>query len=114
MEDTIMTTLMNTNHNLEELALEIIIFLQKWGLWKDTSIFTKGNKYAYDKNKTYKDIQNVEFTANVNTEDYTKGLTNIMDCNGNREWKSYANPEHLFDMVYDGILFLPIYMVEML
>ena len=35
------------SERMEEMALEMIRFLQKWGLWTDASILTNGNRYSY-------------------------------------------------------------------
>lgn len=94
--------------NLEELALEIINFLQKWGMWKDTIILTNGNKYSKidEKNSTYSNLSFVKFERNVDPEEYTTGLCNDGD------WKSLANPEHIFDMVFEGPLRMLLYYDE--
>ncbi len=98
---------MKTNE-MESLVMELIIFLKKWGLWRDTSIFALGNRYAYsaDAGKTCMGQDHVEFTQNVNPEDYTSGITEERDCNGNFIWKSYSNPEHILDMVFEGPLYM--------
>lgn len=89
------------------LVLELIVFLKKWGLWEDTSIFARGNRYAhsYDVGKTCMGQDHVEFTHNVNPEDYTSGITDERDNNGNHIWKSFSNPEHILDMVFEGPLY---------
>ncbi|MCR5214822.1 MAG: hypothetical protein K6E10_10445 [Eubacterium sp.] len=93
---------------MEELVMELIRFLQKWGLWKDTTILVKGNRYAYvdDANKVYVGLPCVEFEENIKPEDYTKGITEERDCDGNPIWKSFSNPEHILDMVYEGPLYM--------
>lgn len=85
---------------LDELALEIINFLQKWGMWKDTIILTSGNMYSQvdEKKSTYSGIPFVNFERNVDPEEYTVGLCR----DGN--WRSLANAEHIFDMVFEGPL----------
>ena len=94
------------NEQMEKMTLEMIKFLQKWGLWRDVSIFANGNRYSYssDKEKKYKGIPNVSFEPDVDPEETMKGLTE--DENGKLIWKSFANPEHIFDMVYEGSLSL--------
>lgn len=79
----------------ENMVIEIIKFLQKWGLWEGTLIFSDGNMYAYsdDKADTYNGIPYVKFEKNVDSTKYTSE-------NG----KDYSNPEHLFDMVFDSSL----------
>ncbi len=89
------------------LLLELIVFLKKWGLWEGTSIFALGNRYAYsdDVGKSYMGLDHVEFTTNVNPENYTSGMTDEQDSNGNHIWKSFSNPEHILDMVFEGPLY---------
>jgi len=79
----------------EKITIEIIEFLQKWGLWESTLIFSDGNMYAYsdDKADIYNGIPYVKFKKNVDSTKYTSE-------NG----KDYSNPEHLFDMVFDSSL----------
>ncbi len=49
---------------METLAMEVIRFLQKWGLWEGTSIFTNGDRFEYtgDPQKDYKGICNVDYS----------------------------------------------------
>ena len=91
--------------NLENLALEVIEFLKKWGLWEDVAIFTNGNKYSHSYKDTdcYKGLSNVIFTENQDPEKYMSGA--IEGINGETIWKSCANPEHIFDMVFEGPLY---------
>ena len=35
----------------ENLAIELIRILQKWGLWTDVTIFTNGNRYKHSYEK---------------------------------------------------------------
>ena len=48
----------------------------------------------------------MEFEENVNPEDYTRGITEERDCLGNSVWRSFSNPEHILDMVYEGPLYM--------
>ncbi len=90
------------------LVTDLIIFLQKWGLWRDTTILANGSRYSYSSDKTSRyDVFNyVEYEENVKPEDYTSGITEERDCNGNPVWRSYSNPEHILDMVYEGPLYM--------
>lgn len=78
-------------HNFEEMAVEVISFLQKWGMWQDTTIFTNGHKYThvYEKEKKFKGISNVEFSEGTEPA--------CID---------FSNPEQIFDMVYEGPLYM--------
>lgn len=55
------------DNKLTEMAIEMIQFLQKWGLWYNTSIFTNGNSYSYseDKDRCYHNLPYVEFEEGV-------------------------------------------------
>lgn len=88
----------------EELAYEMIHFLKKWGLWDGVSILTNGNRYSSEKGNEYNGISGVAFEGNVDPEECTKGLTGEKDAEGNYVWKSFANPQHIFDMAYEGPL----------
>ena len=90
--------------NFAQFAIEMIHFLKKWGMWEGVSIFTNGNRYSYEKGNEYNGIMDVAFEENVDPEEGTKGLTGQKDSDGNYIWKSFANPEHIFDMTYDGAL----------
>ena len=94
--------------DIEELVLEVIKFLQKWGLWVDVSIFAKGNRYShtYKKDQSYKGMACVECAAGINPEDFTTGPTESGIDNDEVMWKSYSNIEHIFDMVYEGPLYM--------
>ncbi|MBR1478057.1 MAG: hypothetical protein IJ608_08885 [Lachnospiraceae bacterium] len=92
----------------EKLVQELIVFLQKWGLWEGTTILANKNRYAYssDVGKTYQDLTNVEYEENVEPETYTTGITEQTDCNGKPVCRSFSNPEHILDMVYEGALYM--------
>ncbi len=87
----------------DALAKEVILFLRKWGLWSGVSIYTNGNRYVYKKGAVYKGIQDVEFIKNIDPEGYLEGITGY-DEEGSCIWKSFSNPEHIFDMTYEGPL----------
>ncbi len=93
---------------MEKMTLEMIGFLQKWGLWRDTTILANGNRYSYsaDRNFRYMGCDNTEFEENVKPEDYTTGLIDERDCEGNPVWRSFSNPEHILDIVYEGPLYM--------
>lgn len=92
----------------QSLVSDLIRFLQKWGLWEDTTILANGNRYSYSSERTccYGSLNYVEFEENVNPEDYTRGITEERDCLGNPVWRSFSNPEHILDMVYEGPLYM--------
>ncbi len=99
---------MGKNKQMETLAKEVMRFLQKWGLWEGTSIFTDGNRFTYsaDHQKGYKGICNVDFSKNINPEDYMTGLIGSADPKEGNTKKCLANPEHIFDMTYEGPLYM--------
>ncbi len=87
----------------DALAQEVILFLKKWGLWSDVSIYTNGNRYMCKKSVVYNGNPDVECTKNIDPEEYMKGITGC-DEEGSCNWKSFSNPEHIFDMTYEGPL----------
>ncbi len=91
---------------LKSMAHEVISFLKEWGLWRDTMILAAGNRYSYSLNEddVCEGMTNVSFEENVDPEEYVRGLTNGPGGDGNLIWRSLANPEHIFDMVYEGPL----------
>ena len=96
------------NSKTQSLVPDLIRFLQKWGLWHDTMVLANGNRYSYSAERTccYGSLNYVEFEENVNPEDYTRGITEERDCLGNPVWRSFSNPEHILDMVYEGPLYM--------
>ena len=96
------------NLKTQLLVSDLISFLQKWGLWHDTTVLTNGNRYSYSAEKTsiYGALNYVELEEDVNPEDYTRGVTEERDSLGNPVWKSFSNPEHILDMVYEGPLYM--------
>lgn len=88
----------------KEMALEMIHFLKKWGLWEGVSIFVNGNRYSAEKRNEYKGFIDVTFEENVDPEEGTKGITGEKDAAGEYIWKSFSNPQHIFDMTYEGPL----------
>ena len=90
----------------EKMAIEMISFLKEWGLWRDVNIYANGNCYAYSNNAndSCMGLSNVKFTKNIDPEKATTGPVMSLSCSGECEFKSYANPEHLFDMTFDGPL----------
>lgn len=92
------------NDRLDEMALDMIRFLKKWGLWRDATILTNGHMYSYGKKDSdaFDGIENVNYACDVNHVEYTRGLVERPD--GSKEWESLANPEHHFDLIYEGPL----------
>lgn len=86
--------------DLEQMTQEIICFLQKWGLWQDVAILVNGKRYREDATEDCE-----------NPEEYTSGLINCGEWGEDQKtkWVSYANPEHIFDMVYEGPLSVLLY-----
>lgn len=85
--------------NLERVALDIIVFLEKWGLWRGVQILTNGKCYSFDENGE------LMIHEEIHPEGYTKGLGQF-GCEGRFEWKDYSNPERLLDMTFEGPLSL--------
>ena len=93
----------NFDENPEAMVMEMIRFLQDWGLWDYVRIFAGGKLYTDDLGSSYQGTAGVYCEEDVDPEEYMKGLT-LADGEGNLEWKSLANPEHLFDMIFEGPL----------
>ena len=93
---------------MEKTVIELINFLQKWGMWQDVTILADGKAYfpACNNEDVYCGLQNVKITVCENPEDYTRGITEERDCLGNPVWRSFSNPEHILDMVYEGPLYM--------
>ena len=100
---------------LEQMTREVISFLQKWGLWQGVTILVNGNQYFDDMtapfDTVFPNLGHVCVEVCVDTEEYTRGLTGYSDGEGgwNTKWVSFANPEHIFDMVYEGPLSVLLY-----
>lgn len=97
-----------TKLNTRQLAIDIISFLQKWGMWKDTMIFTGGRMYSHSREET-DCVSGLSYTKEEPCTDkdminYTKGLVEKSD--GSYEWKNFSNPDRLLDMVFEGPLSL--------
>ena len=82
-----------------KIAVEMFTFLKKWGLWKDVQIFTGGKCYSDEMGELQ--IRDEDYP-----EKYTTGINEITDCNGNLTYADYSNPERLFDMTFEGPLYL--------
>ena len=89
----------------EALVFEMVNFLSKWGVWRDVSIFTDGKRYSSFPGKKYKNLINTECREVLNTEKYLEGpICSEIEGLKNIEWKSLSNPEHIFDMTFEGAL----------
>lgn len=89
----------NKETDSEKVAMDIVRFLRKWGMWKDVQIFTGG--------KCYNDDEKGELQ--IRDEDHPEKYLKAMreeDCNGNMDWKDFSNPEMLLDLTFEGPLYL--------
>lgn len=70
----------NRTSDSEKLAMDVMHFLKKWGLWYNVQIFSGGKSYVFDSDGgiLIRDEEHPEI--------------------------NYANPEMLFDMIFDGPL----------
>ena len=107
--EKITSTEIFTKEAREILTIEVISFLKKWGMWRDTVILTNGNKYSYSENSSdyYMGISNVNYEEKIDPSEYTKGILTTEDYDGEWtvEWKDFSNPEHIFEMIYEGPLY---------
>lgn len=85
--------------NMERVAIDIVAFLEKWGLWKSVQILTNCKCYSFD------EYGSLEISEELHPEGYTKGLC-YCGCDGQCEWKDFSNPERLLDMTFEGPLSL--------
>jgi hypothetical protein len=82
----------------EKLALDIVEFLRKWGMWIDIQIFTGGKCYLDDNGE-------LKIRNENHPEKYLRGQSGN-DCNGDTTWEDFSNPERLLDMTFEGPLSL--------
>lgn len=88
----------NKGTDSEMLAMDIVEFLRKWGMWQDVQIFTGGKYYTdSDGELVVRDERH--------PEKYLEGISHY-DCNGNTAWKDISNPERFLDMTFEGALSL--------
>jgi hypothetical protein len=80
----------------EKLAMDIVEFLRKWGMWIDVQIFTGGKCYSDDDGE-------LKVRNEKHPEKFTKGISGT-DCSGASTRKDFSNPERLLDMTFDGPL----------
>ncbi|MGN0435420.1 MAG: hypothetical protein ACI4D8_02185 [Wujia sp.] len=88
----------------KQLAKDIITFCKKWGMWQDVAIYTGGKCYTdASDDHCYEGISGVIVREELHPEECTKGV--IYGVDGECEWKSFSNPEHILDMTFDGTLY---------
>ncbi len=90
----------NKEHDSEKIAMDIVAFLRKWGMWKDVQIFTGGKCYS-DGGKGELLIRDEEYP-----EQYTGAYFGMNDCTGKEIYKDYSNSERMLDMTMEGSLSL--------
>ena len=88
----------NKEIDSEMLAMDIVAFLQKWGMWQDVQIFTGGKCYTDEKGELV--IRNEKHPEKI-----LEGISHY-DCNGHAVWKDLSNSERLLDMTFEGPLSL--------
>lgn len=84
----------NKETESERLAMDIVAFLKKWGMWQDVQIFTGGKCYTDEWGK-------LDISIEEHPEQYLSGLC-IYDSNGKAIWEDFSNPERLLDMTFEG------------
>ena len=87
----------NKETDSEKLAMEIVAYLRKWGMWQDVQIFTGGKCYTDENGELV--IRDEE-----HPEKYTRGINCYNDCNSDAVFEDYSNPERLLDMTFEGPL----------
>lgn len=88
----------NKETDSERLAMDIVAFLQKWGMWQDVQIFTGGKCYTDEHGELL-------VRDESHPEKYLDGISSY-DCNGKAIWKDFSNPERFLDMTFEGPLSL--------
>ena len=88
----------NKETDSEMLAMDIVAFLQKWGMWQDVQIFAGGKCYTDDNGE-------LAIRDEEHPEKYLEGISHY-DCNGHTVWKDLSNPERFLDMTFEGPLSL--------
>lgn len=93
---------------MEKVVMELIAFLQKWGLWRDVTIYADGMAYSYsdETRDTCMGLSHVMASVCEHPEEFTKGLLDLRNGGSNLTWKSYSNPEHILDMTFEGALYM--------
>lgn len=88
----------------EQLVYEVLSFMQKWGLWRDSSIIANNTAWihTYDNSVKYRDLPGVEIVTPVFAEE---GTEESAEYGIVTEWNLYANPEQIFDMTFEGPLY---------
>jgi hypothetical protein len=75
----------------EDLVNDIVSFCKKWGLWKDTTVYTGGKRYT-DFDATKCDVFRSHTFVVVSEEPHSE------------KWTVFSNPDHLLDMTFEGPL----------
>ena len=88
----------NKEADSEMLAMEIVAFLRKWGMWRDVQIFTGGKCYTDENGE-------LVIRDEKHPEEYLVGVTHY-DCNDKAVWQDLSNPERFLDMTLEGPLWL--------
>ncbi len=78
----------------DDIALEVIRFLKKWGMWSGIKIFTNGKRYedTLDRNAIAMGESNVKVTSNVTSPEY------LAEMSGHGRNKGVCF-EHVFDLM---------------
>lgn len=84
----------NKETDSEMLAMDIVTFLRKWGMWQDVQIFTGGKCYTDNHGELV--VRNEE-----HPEEYLAGISHY-GCDGNIVWEDFSNPERFLDMTFEG------------
>lgn len=82
--------------NIEEMVMDMIRFLKKWGMWKHTRIFAEGNAYDSDDDREgyeYNGLSSVKFEKDVDPAKYVRSPLGEEDFT------------HIFDMTFEGPLY---------
>ena len=86
-----------TDEQKETLAMEVISFCKKWGMWHHVQIFTGGKCYSDSHDTGGNESNDVKIREEKNPGKYMKGLYRGM-------YFEEMNPENIFHMTFEGPL----------
>jgi hypothetical protein len=94
-----------TSELAQDLADDIIKFCKKWGMWKDTAVYTGGKCYTDIDAKESDTFRGNTFVAVSNEPNPERCTSGWVDDGDENVRMSFSNPEHLLDMTFEGPLY---------
>ena len=83
-----------SKHELEEMVVEVVQFMKKWGCWTNTMILANGNAYmaSNSEDDVFRDVSRVKVKENVDPSEYIT------------EEETFEKPEYIFDILTESPL----------